>query len=104
MGVRDPITGKFGEPVKTGAHVGRPKGARAVLGEAFLRAVRDDFEAHGVQALKDARVKDPSAYIRMIASLQPKEVTGEDGGPVRTSVVYRWATDEDPPGEAPSDD
>lgn len=61
---------------------GRPKGSRAKLGESFLEALADDFEAHGVETIKKARIEDPAAYVKIIAGLLPKELTGEGGGPI----------------------
>ena len=52
---------------------GRPKGARNKLGEAFVSALHEDFEEHGVKALQEVREKDPAAYMRVIAGLLPKE-------------------------------
>ena len=68
---------------------GRPKGMRNKLGEAFLKALHDDFEQNGIAAIQAARSDDPSSYIRVIAGLLPKEISGEEGGPVE--VVFRWA-------------
>lgn len=53
---------------------GRPKGARAKLGEAFIEALKDDFEAHGVEAIEKTRTEKPDAYLKVIASLMPKDV------------------------------
>jgi hypothetical protein len=61
---------------------GRPKGSRAKLGEAFLRALKADFAAGGVEAIQRMRTDDPSGYVKTIAGLLPKELTGEGGGPV----------------------
>lgn len=58
---------------------GRPKGARNKLGEVFIKAVLEDFEANGIEALEKVRKTDPSTYMRVIASILPKEVTGVDG-------------------------
>ena len=65
------------KPGRSGNPSGRPKGSRNKLGEAFLSAVADDFAAHGVAAIQRAREEDPVAYIRMIASLLPKELKVE---------------------------
>lgn len=62
---------------------------RNKLGEAFLKALHDDFEQNGIAAIQAARSDDPSSYIRVIAGLLPKEISGEEGGPVE--VVFRWA-------------
>jgi len=68
---------------------GRPKGSRAKLGEAFLEAMVADFSKHGILTIEEAREKDAVSYIKVIASLLPKEITGQDGGviPVRIERV-----------------
>ena len=53
---------------------GRPKGSRNKLGEAFLSACRKDFEEHGEEALIRAREENPLGYVKMIASILPKEL------------------------------
>ncbi len=53
---------------------GRPKGARSRLGEAFLTALEEHWKDNGVDALKAALKKDPAGYVRVIASLLPKDV------------------------------
>lgn len=52
---------------------GRPKGSRNKLGEAFVQALHDDFNEHGVTAITTMRGADPGGYVRVIASLLPKE-------------------------------
>lgn len=53
---------------------GRPKGSRNKLGEAFVQALHDDFNEHGQRVIEEVRAKDPAAYVRVIASLLPREV------------------------------
>lgn len=65
---------------------GRPKGARSRLGEAFISALLADFEAHGIGAIRRACEEKPADYLRVIASLMPKELTGEDGGAIVTRI------------------
>jgi len=55
---------------KTG---GRAKGAKNRLSHAFLTALAEDFEQHGVEALTIARIEKPVEYIRIVAGLMPKE-------------------------------
>jgi hypothetical protein len=52
---------------------GRPKGARNKLGEAFIEALHNDFNEHGVSAITTMRDTDPGGYVRVIAGLLPKE-------------------------------
>jgi hypothetical protein len=53
---------------------GRTKGARNKLGEAFIQALHDDFEAHGIEAVIKVRDEKPDQYLKVIASLLPKDV------------------------------
>jgi len=53
---------------------GRPRGSRNKLGEAFIEALKDDFEAHGKEAIEKTRTEKPDAYLKVIASLMPKDV------------------------------
>lgn len=52
---------------------GRQKGSRNKLGEAFVQALHDDFEKHGVETIEKVRIEKPDAYVKVIASLLPKE-------------------------------
>lgn len=54
---------------------GRPKGARNKLGEAFIQALHDSFEQHGPETIEAVRVEKPDQYLKVIASLLPKEHT-----------------------------
>lgn len=53
---------------------GRPKGARNKLGEAFLQDMLADWEAHGVAAIEVVRAEKPDAYLKVVASILPKEL------------------------------
>jgi len=64
------ILGNIGNPLGAG----RPKGARSRLGQEFLQALADDFEAHGLEALQQCRVSNPAQYIKVIASILPREL------------------------------
>jgi hypothetical protein len=55
---------------KTG---GRAKGARNKISTAFLEALAADFEQHGEAAIKSMRVEKPAEYVKVIASILPKE-------------------------------
>lgn len=60
-------------PGQSGNPAGRPKGARNKLGEAFLQALHDDFNEHGIAAVQTVRSEKPDQYLKVIASLLPKE-------------------------------
>lgn len=60
--------GRFGP-----GNPGKPKGSRHALGEAFVKALHDDFEKHGVETIAKVREDKPDAYVKVVASLLPKE-------------------------------
>lgn len=60
-------------PGQSGNPAGRPKGSRNKLGEAFIEALHDDFNEHGLAAITKTREEKPDVYVRVIASLLPKE-------------------------------
>lgn len=53
---------------------GRPKGSRNKLGEDFLKAMAEDFEQHGKVAIEAVRAEKPDAYLKVIASILPKQI------------------------------
>lgn len=62
------------KPGQSGNPAGRPKGSRNKLGEAFIEALHDDFQAHGASTIARVREEDPTAYVKVCASLLPKEL------------------------------
>jgi hypothetical protein len=46
------------------------------LGDEFLAILREDFKAHGKKAIAQCREKDPTTYVKLVASLLPKDVKG----------------------------
>lgn len=67
------------KPGQSGNPAGRPKGARAKLGEAFIDALLDDWNKNGVQAIIKMRDEKAGDYVKVIASILPKEISGVDG-------------------------
>lgn len=57
---------------------GRPKGGRNRLSEALLSMLAKDFEEHGAQAIQTVREEHPDTYLRVAASLVPKELVVAD--------------------------
>lgn len=54
---------------------GRPKGSRNRLSEDFIAAFSDDFREHGVAVIQEVRLDKPAEYLKIAASLLPKEFT-----------------------------
>lgn len=53
---------------------GRPKGSRNKLGEDFITALAEDFEANGVAVIQAVRDKKPEVYLKVVADLLPKDL------------------------------
>lgn len=58
---------------QSGNPAGRPKGARSKLAEAFWRDFHDTWAVGGKAALEAVMNSDPSTYVRVAASVMPKE-------------------------------
>ena len=63
------------KPGTSGNPAGRPKGSRNKLSEDFVAALYDDFQDHGSAAIAACRAEKPDVYVRVIASLLPKDMT-----------------------------
>ncbi|WP_347270365.1 hypothetical protein [Rhizorhabdus histidinilytica] len=53
---------------------GRPKGSRNKLGEAFLEDMLADWQEHGKKAIATVRDERPQDYLKVVASILPKEL------------------------------
>jgi hypothetical protein len=73
VGERD-ARGHFLPGTKPPPDVGRPKGSRSKLGEAFLADMYDDWKEHGPEVVKKVREEKPAEYLRVVASVLPKEL------------------------------
>jgi hypothetical protein len=62
------------KPGQSGNPGGKPVGARNRLNTRFLHALTEDFEEHGAKAIRECREQDPGTYVKVVASLLPKEV------------------------------
>jgi hypothetical protein len=53
---------------------GRPKGSRNRLTGDFIGALADEFAEHGAEAIRIVRVERPHEFLKIVASLMPKEL------------------------------
>jgi hypothetical protein len=60
---------------------GRPRHSRERLSNAFFDELALSFEHKGKKAIASLADKDPATYVRVIASLMPKEIR-MDAGPL----------------------
>jgi hypothetical protein len=51
----------------------RPSGSRNLLGQQFVAAVSEDWTKHGATVLAKVRNNNPSAYLRVVASLVSRD-------------------------------
>jgi hypothetical protein len=57
----------------TTSEVARLARLRGMINPRFLAALVADFEAHGAEALAEARRTRPATYLRLAAALLPQE-------------------------------
>lgn len=82
---KDAKTGRF---LSGNIGGGRTKGARNKLGEAFLSDMLADWEAHGPKVIETVRAEKPDQYLKVVASILPKEMN------VRVSELEELSDDE----------
>lgn len=58
----------------TPGNPGSPKGFRKRLAGDFVRELHRDFNEHGAEAIAKCRTQRPAEYVRIIASLLPKQI------------------------------
>lgn len=76
------------EPGKSGNPKGRPKGSRNKLGEDFISALQASFQEHGPATIETVRTERPHEYLKVIASILPKELN------VNTTTLTEMSDDE----------
>ena len=59
---------------KSGNPAGRPRGARNKHSENFINAFAQDFEQHGAEVIEKVRAERPQDYLKIAASLLPKQM------------------------------
>jgi len=67
------------KPGQSGNPAGRAKGSRNKLGEEFLTALHNDFKENGVRAIATVRADRPHEYLKVVASLLPKQIEIKEG-------------------------
>ena len=63
---------------QSGNPAGRPKGSRNKVSEKLLEALATDFDAHGKEVIEKVRTDRPADYLKIVASLVPKQMEIED--------------------------
>jgi Family of unknown function (DUF5681) len=81
-GLREPW-----KPGESGNPAGRPKGSRNKLSEEFVAEIYADWCEHGAAALQTVKENRPEVYVKVVASLLPREVHAEITGPTHEDRV-----------------
>lgn len=67
---------------------GRAKGSRNQLGEAFIADLYEDWLTHGVATIEKVRAARPADYLKVIASILPRDLN------MKVSAVENMTDDE----------
>lgn len=67
------------QPGQSGNPAGRAKGSRNKLGEDFVLKLQADFEENGKAVIAKVREEKPAEYLKVVASLLPKQVEIREG-------------------------
>jgi hypothetical protein len=62
------------KPGQSGNMAGRPQGTRNRYSEDVLTVMANDWAAGGADVVARVRATDPSTYLRVVASILPKDV------------------------------
>lgn len=63
------------KPGQSGNPAGRPKGSRNKLSEDFLGDMYTTWGEGGIEAIRQTMRDKPAEYVKIVASLMPKEMT-----------------------------
>ena len=66
-------TGQF-RPGQSGNPAGKPKGSRNKLGEAFILDMYEAWQVHGSDAIDRVIKEKPEMFLKVVASLLPREL------------------------------
>jgi hypothetical protein len=72
--MRNQHTATAFKPGQSGNPAGRPLGNRNKLNEKFILALHDDFVEHGTAVIERVRKTKPEIYLKVIASILPREL------------------------------
>ena len=62
------------KPGQSGNPVGRPRGSRNKLGEAFIQDMYEAWKTSGQEVLTRVIKEEPAAFLRSMVALMPKEM------------------------------
>jgi hypothetical protein len=72
------------KPGQSGNPAGRPRGSRNRLADAFVTDLMECWEKNGKTALERCAVTEPATFVKVIASLMPRDINLSVGLDVAT--------------------
>jgi hypothetical protein len=69
-------------------------GVRSRYSNKVMTELLKDFEMHGAETIARCRTTDPSAYLRVIASLIPKELKIKEGSSALDSILDQFNSEQ----------
>lgn len=84
---KDPATGRF---ITGNIGGGRPKGARAKLGEQFCQDVYEKWQQAGSRCIDEMIADKPGDFVKLVATMLPKEMnfTVSDGSDLSDEELH----------------
>lgn len=82
------------QPGKSGNPKGRAKGSRHKFSECFMKDFLADWEMAGAGAIQRVRLEEPAAYLRVAASLIPKELNIKEGSGELDRIIEQFSDEQ----------
>lgn len=90
----EPMKATMWQAGQSGNPAGRQKGVRNKLSEAFITDVLQDWQKGGTEAIVKCREEDPAAYLRVVASLIPKEFKLTEGESALDAILDKFDSEQ----------
>lgn len=73
---------------------GRPKGSRHKFAEVFLKDFLADWELHGAEVIQRCREEDPAVFLKVAASILPKDLHIKEGESAIETLLEQFGDDQ----------
>lgn len=73
---------------------GRPRGSRSKFSELFFQDMLMEWQEGGKEAIAKVRLEDPATFLRVAASIPPKEFSLNEGESTLERILEQYSTGE----------